>query len=342
MNSTILIVDDDPGTIQATGRALASLATLCFATNGEDALRIAVESLPDLILLDAQMPGMSGFMVFDVLRASPQLSAIPVVFISSHYEPAFEVSALDLGAVDFLPKPVNPRQLLARVRSHLRIKHLVDELRRTSVTDLLTGVTNRRQFDESLAIEWRKARRGGEPLSLLLVDVDHFRSFNECYGHSKGDACLQMIAQSMQSALRRPEDTVARCGGAEFGVLLPKTARQGAQHMADRISMSVGALNIPHTSSPTAPRITVSLGIAVYDKESKIFVSSAGSAGFRHDTHAPCTENDMVLAADKALNAAKRAGRAQARMLDVADIDQPIRAGKVAVRRIADTGRLSA
>lgn len=323
MTDTILIVDDDPGSIQLVRKTLANLATLRFATNGGDAVALAGELVPSLVLLDAQMPGMSGFKVFDALKAAPQLAGVPVIFVTSHSEPAFEVSALEMGAVDFIGKPVSPPRLLARVRTHLRLKHMADELRLTAVIDALTGVANRRQFDDSLEREWQRARRGGDPLALLFIDVDHFKTFNDHYGHPRGDACLKSIARAIQGALRRPTDFVARCGGGEFAVLLPRTARLGAQYMAQRIISSVRALNIAHAASPTAPQVTVSIGIAVYDENSQCFETNAVNFRFRDDTHDRCTENELVLAADKALYAAKHAGRAQVRMLDVADADLP-------------------
>ena len=147
---SILLVDDDPGAIQLMGRILADLGQLRFATNGKDALRLARDSAPDLILLDAEMPGMSGFELLKALKAEHALSDVPVIFITSHAEVGFEVSALDLGAADFIAKPLRSSRVLARVRTQLRVKHMADELRRTATTDALTGVSNRRHFDELL------------------------------------------------------------------------------------------------------------------------------------------------------------------------------------------------
>src|SRR3984957_5292421 len=180
---SILLVDDDPGAIQLMGRILAGVGQLRFATNGHDALRLARESAPDLILLDAEMPGMNGFELLRMLKAESSLAEVPVIFITSHNEAGFEVSALDMGAADFIAKPLRASRVLARVRSQLRVKHMADELRRTATTDGLTGVANRRQFDVSLESEWRRAQRSGEPVSLLMIDVDHFKLYNDLYGH---------------------------------------------------------------------------------------------------------------------------------------------------------------
>src|ERR1700735_1562043 len=148
--SSVLLVDDDPGTIQLMGHILAGVGQLRFATNGNDALRLARESAPDLILLDAEMPGMSGFELLKMLKAESSLAEVPVIFITSHNQAGFEVSALDMGAADFIAKPLRPSRVMARVRAQLRVKHMADELRRTATTDALTGVANRRQFDELL------------------------------------------------------------------------------------------------------------------------------------------------------------------------------------------------
>ncbi len=174
----ILLVDDDAGAIQLLGGLLANVGALRFATNGKDALRLAHEAVPDLILLDAEMPGMSGFQLLQTFKADADLAEVPVIFITSHTEAGFEVSALELGAVDFIAKPFRSSLVLARVRLHLRMKRMADGLRRATTIDALTGVANRRMFDQSLAREWLLARRTGDPTSLLSIDVDHFKSYN--------------------------------------------------------------------------------------------------------------------------------------------------------------------
>src|ERR1700733_6612378 len=206
----ILLVDDDPGAIQLMGRILAEVGKLRFATNGKDALRLARDSAPDLILLDAEMPGMSGFELLRTLKAESSLTDVPVIFITSHSEAGFEVSALDMGAADFIAKPLRSSRVLARVRTQLRTKHMADELRRTATTDSLTGVANRRQFDESLEREWLRAKRATEAVSLLMIDVDHFKLYNDLFGHPKGDTCLIHVAQTLRGACNRPGDFVAR------------------------------------------------------------------------------------------------------------------------------------
>jgi diguanylate cyclase (GGDEF)-like protein len=308
----ILLVDDDPGAIQLMSRILAGVGKLRFATNGSDALRLARESAPDLILLDAEMPGMSGFDLLKRLKAESSLAEVPVIFITSHNEAGFEVSALDMGAADFIAKPLRSSRVLARVRSQLRVKHMADELRRTATTDALTGVANRRQFDVLLEREWLRARRCDDPMSLLMIDVDHFKLYNDLYGHPKGDICLRHVAQILMTACKRPADVVARYGGEEFMILLPQTPRQGAQHVAQRVLDAVAAFGILHDDSQTTHYVGVSVGIACFDD---------ASACRACDSYALLSASDLVRVADKALYSAKHAGRGQAKLRDIGDTD---------------------
>jgi diguanylate cyclase (GGDEF)-like protein len=323
MVDNILVVDDDPGAIQLMGRILKDIGELRFAVSGADAVRLARESAPDLVLLDAEMPGMSGFKVFDELKAVPDLADVPIIFVTSHSEPAFEVCALDMGAADFIAKPINPALVKARVKTHLRVKHMTDTLRHSAATDALTGVANRRHFDDMLNREWLRSRRHGDPLGLLLVDIDHFKLYNDRYGHPKGDVCLQNVVRVMQSVVRRTADLVARCGGEEFALLLPQTARAGAEFVAQRLLLALAARRIRHEASPTAGQVTVSIGIACYDEASAAWASPAAARQYRDELHSRCSGNDLLLAADRALYSAKRAGRAQAQLLDIADVESP-------------------
>lgn len=330
MNDQILLVDDDPATIQVLAQILSDVGNLRFAVCGEDALRLARASVPDLILLDAEMPGMSGFLVCEALKADPLLADVPVIFISSHGEPEFELSGFELGAADFITKPVSPPLVLARVRTQLRVKHLADDLRSIAATDVLTGIANRRHFDASLEREWRSARRSGDALALLMVDVDHFKSFNDRYGHPAGDACLRSVAQAMLYASLRPTDLVARYGGEEFVVLLPRTSRSGAEHVARGILDVVEGLAIPHEASVTALCVTVSIGVASYDDDSANWVPPSPDSRFADDSCARCGSIDLVQAADQAMYAAKRSGRRRACALDIADVGAPASARSIA------------
>lgn len=323
MNDDILLVDDDPSTIQLLARILKGAGDLRFASNGEDALRLARESTPDLILLDAEMPGMSGFQVFEALKADAALAHVPVIFVTGHGDASFEVAGLAMGAADFIAKPVSGPIVLARVSAQLRVKHAADEIRRISTVDSLTGVANRRQFDDSLEREWRRARRSRDPLSLLMIDVDHFKLFNDRYGHQAGDVCLRSVAQALVRASLRPADLVSRYGGEEFALLLPQTPRGGAENVAHRVLDAVEALGVAHDGSLTARHVTVSIGVAYYDAESPCWASAPADSRFADDLLAGCGAAELVQAADRAMYAAKHCGRALAKLLDIADAGTP-------------------
>lgn len=301
MEDNILLVDDDLGAIELLGQILDGMATVRFATSGADALRVAQESVPDLVLLDAEMPGMSGFEVFEAFKAIPALADVPVIFITSHNDAKFEVASFEMGAADFISKPVVAPLVQARVKTQLRLKRLADTLRRIATTDSLTGIANRRHFDEALEREWLLARRSGAPISLLLIDVDHFKLYNDRYGHPMGDTCLQKVAQALVGVGLRPADLAARYGGEEFVLVLPNTPRSGAEHMAQCVLQAVAALHLEHQDSPTAPHVTVSVGVA----------SDPGGTGSALDNPAKRSARVLLEAADQALYEAKRGGRAQ-------------------------------
>jgi diguanylate cyclase (GGDEF)-like protein len=315
MTDNILLVDDDSLTIQLLSHMLGDVGNLNFATSGEDALRIARESTPDLILLDAEMPGMDGFEVCKSLKADPALADIPVIFVTSHRDTPFEVSGFGLGAADFITKPVNASLVVARVRTQLRLKHLADELRRIAAIDALTSIANRRSFDTALEREWCHAQQVGKPLALLMIDVDHFKLFNDLYGHPTGDACLRAVAQAVAGAGLRSTDLAARYGGEEFAVLLPATPLGGAERVAHGILDTIEALDIHHGAS-AAGHITVSVGIACCEQV------GAGDATCE-DVWAGRLSAQLVQAADGALYSAKQAGRAQAMLINLVHGEAP-------------------
>src|ERR1700722_15051380 len=299
MDHKILVVDDDPATIHVIARILQGVSQLIFATSGEKALQLVHESAPDLILLDAELPGMSGFKVFDALQAAPDVQGVPVIFITSHAEAGFEVSALNMGAADFIGKPFTPARLLARVKTHLRTKQTTDELRHAVSTDALTGVGSRLSFDESLKCEWLRGLRDRDPIALLLIDVDHFNLYSQRYGHAKGENCLRRVAAAIKGAVRRPADVIARCGGEQFGVLLPQTPRRGAEYIAQRILDGIDGLGISHEDSLTADHVTASIGMSCYDEESECWEGPPAHFRFRDDLMKSQAANTLLLAADQ-------------------------------------------
>jgi diguanylate cyclase (GGDEF)-like protein len=339
VSDSILLVDDDPGIIQLLGRILATVGELRFATSGADALRLVQELPPDLILLDAEMQGMSGYGVLDALKARPEMADVPVVFVTGHSEPAFEVAAFEAGAADFIAKPFRAALVLARVTTQLRLKRMADQLRTAAATDGLTGVANRRKFDQTLEQEWQRSIRSADPLSLLLVDVDHFKLYNDHYGHPKGDQALRLVAKALVNSVRRTADLVARCGGEEFGLLLPQTSRAGAQHVSQRVLNAVKALQVPHSGSTTARHLGISIGIACYDEDSAGWVSNPAEVRFvGDDRRLLCTAPDLVMAADNALYSAKRAGRGQFAFRDISKLDGGSN-GEIVERSVRRQGR---
>jgi diguanylate cyclase (GGDEF)-like protein len=258
--------------------------------------------------------------------------------ISSHTEPAFEVSSFGLGAADFIAKPVNAPLVLARVQTQLRLKRLADELRRIASIDALTGVANRRLFDQALEREWRRARRGGDAICLLMIDIDHFKACNDHYGHPAGDACLRAVAQALAPASTRPADLVARYGGEEFAVLLPQTPRGGARHVAHALLDAVESLGIEHQGSAPARQVTISIGVGCYDEHSSCWTPVPAESRLSDPPEGHSSGGELLRAADAALYAAKRGGRAMARLLDIAHVDLPHLARDIGPSRHARRG----
>ncbi|MCS0588450.1 diguanylate cyclase domain-containing protein [Massilia norwichensis] len=258
----ILVVDDAMENIQILHAALQDEHEVLFAMDGPRALEIARKQRPDLILLDAVMPGMDGYAVCRELFASPETADIPVIFVTALKSPEDETRALGAGAADFISKPVNAAVVRARVRTQLTVKRQRDALRALILLDPLTGVANRRAFDERVEMEWRRCGRAQLAVSLLMVDIDHFKLYNDHYGHPAGDATLVQVARAMRNAAGRSQDLVARYGGEEFAILLPQLEEQGATGVARRLMHELEMLDIPHAASPTNQRLTVSIGIA--------------------------------------------------------------------------------
>jgi diguanylate cyclase (GGDEF)-like protein len=292
----LLVVDDQPINIQVMYQAFAGEYQVFMATSGAQALAICNDNPPDLVLLDVVMPGMDGFEVCTQLKNSESLRHIPVIFVTAHTDPAQETHGLSLGAVDFISKPVNPAVVRARVQTHLTLKFQSDLLRKLVFLDGLSGVFNRRYFDQQLQTEWARSARGVSALSLILIDVDFFKAFNDRYGHQTGDDCLRSIAACLKSTLKRPADLVARYGGEEFVCILPETAFADALALAQDLELRVRELKIPHEGSSVAPHVTISLGVA------------STVAG------APCngTPAALLALADGQLYKAKQTGRARA------------------------------
>ena len=259
----------------------------------------------DLILMDLLMPEMDGIQACHQIKSNPRFLDVPIIMVTAEESTESLKEAFDAGAIDYVNKPVNRVELLARVKSALRLKHetdcrkarefelleLTEQLRKLSVLDGLTGIANRRNFDEELARIWRRAQREAAPVSLVLMDIDHFKTCNDHYGHLAGDDCLRRVAQALQHTVRRPFDLVARYGGEEFVVVLPETDVPGAERLAEEMRKAVELLDIAHAASTVSPRVTISSGVAAISPE----------AGAQPD--------GLIAAADVCLYEAKKAGR---------------------------------
>ncbi|AWJ84308.1 diguanylate cyclase response regulator [Azospirillum sp. TSH58] len=258
----ILVVDDIPSNVHVLSRILKDEHDIYFATDGAKALELVQARLPDLVLLDIMMPGMDGYEVCSRIKADPITRDIPVIFISAKSEVEDETYGLEVGAIDFISKPISPPIVKARVRNHLLLKRQTDLLRTLSFNDGLTGIANRRRFDEVLMREWRRCGRAQLPLSLIMLDVDQFKPYNDHYGHQAGDECLRAVAQILGGQIMRPGDLIARYGGEEFVCLLPETDEDGAVEVAERLRQTVAERRLPHAVSHVADHITISLGVA--------------------------------------------------------------------------------
>jgi diguanylate cyclase (GGDEF)-like protein len=258
----LLVVDDQPVNIQALYQAFCADHQVFMATSGEQALALCETRQPDLVLLDVVMPGMDGHEVCRRLKANAATGDIPVIFVTAHNDVAAETRGLELGAVDFISKPINPAIVRARVKTQLMVKAQADLLRGLAYIDGLTGVYNRRHFDERLASEWVRAARNDTALSLILLDVDFFKRYNDRYGHQAGDECLRRVAATLKAGFKRPGDIVARYGGEEFVCLLPETELDGALVLARQLGEQIHAQQMEHAESLVAPFVTISLGVA--------------------------------------------------------------------------------
>jgi diguanylate cyclase (GGDEF)-like protein len=260
-NTTILVVDDVAANLQVVVSILEAEHRVVTATDGETALELAVAEEPDLVLIDIRMPGMNGYELCGRLKQDPATRNIPVIFVTGMDEEREEARGLELGAIDYITKPLSRPILLARVRNHIELKRQRDHLQRLSAVDGLTGISNRRAFADYLDKEWRGAIRQHAPISLLMADIDDFKQFNDAYGHLAGDECLRKVATALAAAVMRPADMVARFGGEEFAVILPDTGANEATLVGERLLLGVRRLGLPHQHSRAGSYVTLSFGL---------------------------------------------------------------------------------
>ncbi|MBF0620864.1 MAG: diguanylate cyclase [Magnetococcales bacterium] len=290
-NARVLIVDDEPGNIRILKEILGNDFQIFFATDGEKALEIASAERPDIVLLDIMMPGIDGFEVCRRLKAGPMTSAIPVIFVTASISEDDEAKGLEIGAIDYITKPLRPAIVNIRVRNHLELKKHRDMLEKLSTKDGLTGIANRRFFDTMLEQEWRRSSRSRSSLGLIMMDIDFFKQYNDHYGHLMGDRCLQQVAKRLEESMERSTDLIARYGGEEFVCLLPETDLEGLELIGQKLRQVIVESAIPHEVSQVADHITVSLGgVSLKPTQSG-------------------TPSDLIQLADEALYQAKSEGR---------------------------------
>ncbi|MFZ6642265.1 diguanylate cyclase [Undibacterium sp. TC4M20W] len=289
----ILIVDDQVINIQALHQIFASDHEVFMATSGQSALDFCRKTPPDLILLDVIMPGMDGLEVCAQLKQEELTADIPVLFVTAQNDANEESRALMAGGMDFISKPVNPDVVRARVHTHVTLKLQRDLLKKLVFTDPLTGLANRRNFDQAIAREWRHCQRNGKSLAVLMIDIDCFKQYNDTYGHQQGDTCLQAVAACLQAGFRRPHDIVARYGGEEFICLMPECELQSAISKAASVLRTITDQAIPHSSTKVSDSdiVTLSIGVAATVPGNQLSI------------------DELIAKADQKLYEAKQAGR---------------------------------
>ncbi len=312
---TVFLVDDQAMIAEAVRRALTEEdLDFHYCQDPTEAIKMAEELEPTIILQDLVMPEIDGLTMVKFYRANPILSQVPIIVLSTKEEPEIKSKAFEFGANDYLVKLPDSIELIARIRYHSQAYISLMErdaafraleksqqelaeankiLERLSSLDGLTEIPNRRRFDEALKQEWKRSMRHSTAISLIMLDIDFFKLYNDSYGHQGGDDCLKRVAKCLESAARRETDIVARYGGEEFGVILPETGTKGALEVAEALRARVEEENIPHKSSKVTDHVTISVGVATWLPEKG-------------------TEPEVLLAAaDEALYESKEKGRNQ-------------------------------
>lgn len=290
-NHKILVIDDSVLIHRVVSARLKDLGgEVITALDGQSGLDLAFTEQPDLILLDINMPGMSGFDVITSLKNKPATYDIPIIFLSGNEAAEQKIRGFDLGAVDYVTKPFEPTELRARVSNALRSHEMMNMLTEQAQIDGLTGLHNRRYFDERLEQELAEAKRYGHPLSLVITDVDHFKKINDEFGHPKGDQVLRALADTLETESRKG-DIACRYGGEEFALILTQTAGSKAYEVVTRLHQHI--CNLPEFEQLVKRQVTVSMGLAWTLPDE------------------PCAAPHLDEMADKALYQAKRTGRAK-------------------------------
>lgn len=297
----ILLVEDSATLRHAMSQYINDAGhTPLVAESGEQALQLLEDNPVDMIIMDVEMPGLNGFETTALIREWLGSHWIPIIFVTGMSEDEDYRMGIEAGGDDYLIKPVSKMIITAKIRAMERIADMRDQLNKLnselealSQLDSLTHVYNRRTFNEEAQKQWQLAGRQGNYLSVLMIDVDHFKLYNDHYGHPAGDACLQEVTKAIKSCLHRPYDLIGRYGGEEFVVLLPDTDQAGAAKVSESIRLALLSQNLPHVVSPTADTVTLSIGGACCPQ----------TTGYSLE--------EVIKAADRALYRAKHSGRNQ-------------------------------
>lgn len=309
----VFLVDDQPMIAEAVRRSLAEQdLDFYYCQDPTEAVKMATELKPTIILQDLVMPELDGLTMVRFYRANPDLCQVPIIVLSTKEEPEIKSKAFEYGANDYIVKLPDKMELVARIGYHSQayinqkqrdeaFQALVQSqrelaeanaiLQKLSALDGLTGIPNRRRFDEVLKAEWQRAIRHATSISLIMIDIDFFKLYNDTYGHQGGDDCLIQVAQALEESAQRETDMVARYGGEEFAVILPETGLKGAFEVAETMRLNIQNKKIPHESSKVSDYVSISVGVATWVPE--------------RDSQ----PEEIITMADKALYQAKESGR---------------------------------
>lgn len=288
---TILIVDDETTNIVMLSDLLKDEYQIKVAKLGQKAIDIVNSEDIDLILLDIEMPKMSGYEVCKKLKDDQNTKNVPIIFITAKADEADEEKGLNLGAIDYITKPFSKAIVKLRINNHIQLKYKTDLLEQYSLHDGLTNIKNRRFFDDAFDVMYREVRRDKTNLTLMMIDIDFFKQYNDHYGHGKGDEALIKVANAIHKSLLRPTDFVARYGGEEFVVLLKAINKEGVNTVCNNILKAIRDLNIVHEKSETSATLSISIGATWYDAKLDI------------------SKEKILKRADEALYEVKNSGR---------------------------------
>jgi diguanylate cyclase (GGDEF)-like protein len=291
LQAKLLIVDDEVINIEILASGLSQDYQVQRCTNSLQVEELAQVGQPDLILLDIGMPDMDGYQVCKALKENDQTRHIPIIFSTAFDSDDDQIKGLQYGGADYITKPFNMQLIKLRVRNLLLLNQKTDLLEQLVNLDGLTNIPNRRHFDETYDVEWRRALRQHSTISICMLDIDFFKQFNDLYGHAAGDKCLIRVAKVLRAACLRGGEFVARYGGEEFVAILPDIDIEEAMGVAERIRNKVESLGIKHQDSACSDVVTLSVGVASAVLEGKI------------------TKERLLKEADDALYLAKSSGR---------------------------------